>query len=95
MADGYIEGDNLICGVHGWDYRYDTGVSEYNDSEVLHKFNSFIEDARAEGADDDEIESAIEEAMGEAGVFGVEGSAEYEEGDNDLSLLGVLAADFG
>lgn len=20
MADGFIEGDNLICGVHGWDY---------------------------------------------------------------------------
>ena len=19
MADGHIEGDNLICGVHGWD----------------------------------------------------------------------------
>jgi len=40
MADGYIEGNNLICGVHGWDYRYDTGVSEYNNSEVLHKFYS-------------------------------------------------------
>ena len=26
MADGYIEGDNIICGVHGWDYRFDTGV---------------------------------------------------------------------
>lgn len=30
LADGYVEGDNLTCGVHGWDYRYDTGVSEYN-----------------------------------------------------------------
>ncbi len=44
MADGYIEGDNLICGVHGWDYRYDTGVSEYNNSEVLHKFKAEIKD---------------------------------------------------
>lgn len=44
MADGHIEGHNLICGVHGWDYRYDTGVSEYNDSEVLHKFSTLIED---------------------------------------------------
>jgi len=25
MADGHIEGENIICGVHGWDYRYDTG----------------------------------------------------------------------
>lgn len=44
MADGYIEGDNLICGVHGWDYRYDTGVSEYNNNEVLYKFKSEIKE---------------------------------------------------
>lgn len=44
MSDGHIEGDNLICGVHGWDYRYDTGVSEYNNEEALHKFTTKIED---------------------------------------------------
>ncbi len=44
MADGYIAGDNLICGLHGWDYRYDTGVSEYNNSEYLDQFASWIED---------------------------------------------------
>ena len=43
MADGHVDGDNLICGVHGWDYRYDTGVSEYNNKEVLHKFTTHIE----------------------------------------------------
>jgi glutamate synthase domain-containing protein 2 len=43
MADGHVDGENLICGVHGWDYRYDTGVSEYNNEERLHKFSSFIE----------------------------------------------------
>jgi len=21
MADGHVDGHNLICGVHGWDYR--------------------------------------------------------------------------
>ena len=30
MADGHIEGDNLICGLHGWDYVFHTGVSAYN-----------------------------------------------------------------
>ena len=44
MADGHIEGDNLICGLHGWDYRYDSGVSEYNNEEALHKFTTKIED---------------------------------------------------
>jgi glutamate synthase domain-containing protein 2 len=43
MSDGYVDGHNLICGVHGWDYRIDTGVSEYNDKEVLHKFQEYIQ----------------------------------------------------
>ena len=43
MADGHVEGDNLICGVHGWDYRVDTGISEYNNAEALQKFTSWIE----------------------------------------------------
>ena len=43
MSDGHIDGDNLICGVHGWDYRVDTGVSEYDNKEVLHKFNAWID----------------------------------------------------
>ncbi|MFT4665389.1 MAG: glutamate synthase domain-containing protein 2 [Polaribacter sp.] len=42
MSDGHVDGENLICGVHGWDYRIDTGVSEYNNKEVLHKFHSVI-----------------------------------------------------
>ena len=46
MADGHVDGDNLICGVHYWDYRLDTGVSEYNNAEVLPKFASWIEDGR-------------------------------------------------
>jgi nitrite reductase/ring-hydroxylating ferredoxin subunit len=43
MSDGHVDGHNLICGVHGWDYRVDTGVSEYNNKEVLHKFTTHIE----------------------------------------------------
>lgn len=44
MSDGHIDGDNIICGLHGWDYRLDTGVSEYNNSETLPKFEAWIED---------------------------------------------------
>jgi glutamate synthase domain-containing protein 2/nitrite reductase/ring-hydroxylating ferredoxin subunit len=44
MSDGRVEGDNIICGVHNWDYRIDTGVSEYNDKEVLYKFKSEVKD---------------------------------------------------
>lgn len=44
LADGYVEGGNLICGVHQWDYRIDSGVSEYNDHEVLQKFTTWIDE---------------------------------------------------
>ncbi|MBG6178090.1 glutamate synthase domain-containing protein 2 [Labrenzia sp. EL_208] len=43
MSDGYVQGDNLICGVHYWDYKVDSGVSEYNNSEALPKFQSWVE----------------------------------------------------
>jgi glutamate synthase domain-containing protein 2/nitrite reductase/ring-hydroxylating ferredoxin subunit len=42
LADGHVSGNNLICGVHGWDYRIDTGISEYNNAERLHKFSHVI-----------------------------------------------------
>lgn len=57
LADGHIDGPNLICGVHGWDYRYDTGVSEYNNHEVLHRFAAEI-DAEADAVWVDESEVA-------------------------------------
>ncbi len=46
MSDGHVDGDNLICGVHGWDYRLDSGISEYNNSETLPKFESWLEDGQ-------------------------------------------------
>ncbi len=56
LADGHIEGDNLICGVHNWDYRFDTGVSSYNNDEYLHKFTAWIDhEADAVLVDETEI----------------------------------------
>jgi methylamine---glutamate N-methyltransferase subunit C len=46
MSDGRVEGDNLICGVHDWDYRLDSGVSEYNNEEALPKFSSWVQDGQ-------------------------------------------------
>ncbi len=54
MSDGHIDGDNIICGVHGWDYRFDTGISEYNNSETLPKFAAWREDGGV-FVDEDEI----------------------------------------
>jgi glutamate synthase domain-containing protein 2 len=54
MSDGSVVGDNLICGLHGWDYRLDSGVSEYANSEVLQKFTAWVEDGEVR-VDEDEI----------------------------------------
>ncbi len=56
MSDATIIGDDIVCGVHQWDYRYDTGVSSYNNSEVLHKFGAWIDESEdAVWVDQDEI----------------------------------------
>ena len=54
LSDGFVEGHNLICGVHRWDYQYKTGVSEYNNEERLHKFSSWVEEGEVR-VDADEI----------------------------------------
>lgn len=56
MADGHVDGDNLVCGLHQWDYRLDTGVSAYNHQEVLYRFAAWIEDGKV-WVDADEIAS--------------------------------------
>ena len=43
MSDGHVRGNDLICGVHNWDYRLDSGVSAYANDEKLPKFTSWIE----------------------------------------------------
>lgn len=60
MADGFVRGDNLICGLHNWDYRLDSGVSEYANEEALPKFASWIEDGKVL-VDEDEISAWAQE----------------------------------
>ncbi|MFQ5689501.1 MAG: glutamate synthase-related protein [Gemmatimonadota bacterium] len=43
LSDGYVSGEDLICGLHGWDYRFETGVSAYNNAEALHKFSAWVD----------------------------------------------------
>ena len=44
LSDGHVDGCNLICGVHGWDYRMDTGVSSYDTNDRLWRFKSRLDD---------------------------------------------------
>ncbi|MCG8486850.1 MAG: glutamate synthase-related protein [Chromatiales bacterium] len=54
MADGRIEGEDLICGLHDWDYGYKTGVSSYNPAEKLNRFQAWVEEGQV-WVDEDEI----------------------------------------
>jgi len=54
LADGFVRGDDLICGVHNWDYRFRTGISAYDNQERLQKFGAWVEDG-AVWVDGDEI----------------------------------------
>jgi glutamate synthase domain-containing protein 2 len=58
LSDGCIEGENLVCGLHGWDYRYRTGVSQYNNSERLERFTAWIDDGGV-FVDTDEIDAWV------------------------------------
>ena len=59
MSDGRVDGDNLICGLHGWDYRVDSGISAYNNAEALHKFDAWV-DGDAVFVDENEIRAWAE-----------------------------------
>lgn len=55
LGDGHVEGENLVCGLHRWDYRYRSGVSEYNNDERLERFTAWVE-TDAVWVDADEVE---------------------------------------
>ena len=59
MADGYVDGNNIVCGLHNWDYRIDTGVSEYDNDEALYKFYSNIKNGELY-IDEDEINDYLQ-----------------------------------
>jgi methylamine---glutamate N-methyltransferase subunit C len=44
MADGKVNGNDLVCGLHRWDYSVLTGISSYNDAEKLRRFSSWVDE---------------------------------------------------
>lgn len=43
LSDGSVEGDNLICGLHGWTYDPKTGVNRDGSGKDLKRFEARIE----------------------------------------------------
>ncbi|MGB5650527.1 MAG: glutamate synthase-related protein [Sedimenticolaceae bacterium] len=56
MSDGRIEGGNIVCGLHNWDYCYRSGVSSYNPSEKLRRFSAWLEGDKV-WVDEEEIQA--------------------------------------
>ena len=44
LADGTVRGNDLVCGLHGWDYSFRTGVSAYDNAQQLHRFTSWVDE---------------------------------------------------
>ncbi len=44
LKDWSIKWNDVICGVHNWDYNMSTWISDYNPSEKLQKFTEIIKD---------------------------------------------------
>ncbi len=56
LADGRVDGDRLVCGVHGWSYDRDTGVTPRG--KVLPRFAAWVdEEADAVMVDEAEVEA--------------------------------------
>jgi glutamate synthase domain-containing protein 2 len=60
MADGSVVGENILCGVHGWDYCYRTGISAYANDERLRRFTSWVEDDQVMVDEDEILEWEVE-----------------------------------
>ncbi|OKH65080.1 glutamate synthase [Mycobacterium sp. SWH-M5] len=44
LADGHIDGDTVVCDVHGWRYKVETGISPVNPAVALATFPVQIRD---------------------------------------------------
>lgn len=95
MADGHVDGDNLICGVHGWDYRYDTGVSEYNNAEALHKFSTTIKEGKV-WVNEAKIALATGAQLAGTGICSGEGGMlPDEQANNERYFYELASGKFG
>ena len=80
LGDGHVEGHNLICGVHGWDYRYDTGISEYDNSEVLETFTAWV----------DEDEDAVFVDAAEVAAWAEDNPQPYDPPETEDGIDGAM-----
>ena len=67
LADGAVVGDDLVCGVHGYDFRLDTGISAYDPRERLHRFASQVRGTDVM-VDSDEVAAFLRENPQAVGV---------------------------
>ncbi len=93
MADGSVRGEDLICGLHGWDYRIDSGVSAYNNAEALHLFTSWVDgdDLLVDAAEVARYRTESPQPYESAGYPGVYGDAQHVAEEPFVGLIQGLA----
>ena len=89
MADGFVRGDDLICGLHNWDYGYRTGISSYNNEEKLHRFSSWLEDGEVM-VDADEISAWENENPQPYDRDAYQGAYQDTHGTEDEPYVGLI-----
>lgn len=55
LAEGCLDGPDLVCKAHGWDFRIDSGVSAHVEGEKIQTFTAAI-DREADAVSVDEAE---------------------------------------
>jgi len=89
MSDGYVKGENIVCGVHNWDYQIRTGISSYNSEERLEKFSSGI-DGDEVWVDEDEVAAWAKENPQAYDRDGYQGLYQDLHGTSDEPHTGTI-----
>ncbi len=61
LCDGHVRGDDLVCDLHNWDYRWATGVSAYDPNERLKKFDAWVAEGEVFIDADDVAQWAVDQ----------------------------------
>ena len=90
LADGSVRGADLVCGLHGWDYGFATGISAYNNNERLQRFASWIDDGYLM-VDADEIQQWEKEHPQPWDRAAYQGAYQDPHGTPDEPHVGAIA----
>lgn len=93
LGDGSIVGEDLVCGLHGWDYRATSGISAYDDQQRLEKFTAWVKEGGlfVDGAEIAEYERTHPQPFDRDAFQGVYADPHGGPEEPHVGLIGQLA----